>query len=39
MQETHCLLCKVVRGERHAEQIIETDSIIGVMNTLEPLEH
>jgi histidine triad (HIT) family protein len=37
MQEADCLLCKIVRGERHAEKLIETDAIIGVMNTLEPL--
>ena len=37
MQETNCLLCKVVRGERHAKKLIETDPIIGVMSTLEPL--
>ena len=37
MQETDCLLCQVVRGERHAEKIIETDHILGVMSTLKPL--
>lgn len=37
MQETDCLLCKIVCGERPAEKIIETDHIIGMMSTLVPL--
>lgn len=32
-----CLLCNVVRGQLKAEKIIESDTAIGIMNTVEPL--
>jgi diadenosine tetraphosphate (Ap4A) HIT family hydrolase len=37
MHATDCLLCNIVRGERHAETIIETDQMLGIMSSLAPL--
>ena len=37
MTQNACLLCRVVSGELQVEKIIESENIIGVMNTAEPL--
>jgi histidine triad (HIT) family protein len=36
MNPTDCLLCKIVAGQLRARMVVETASIIGVMNDAEP---
>jgi histidine triad (HIT) family protein len=35
MTESDCLLCKISRGEIRVSKIIETDAVMGVINTIE----
>src|SRR3977135_841747 len=37
MNQTDCLLCRIVTGELRTRQVIETDRVIGVMNDTKPL--